>query len=86
MKDSEIIAAHRRSIRHRDEILTSEVCGCFYCLAIFPPTEITEWTDKADDIGQTALCPNCGIDSVLGSNSGYPIEPEFLARMREHWF
>ncbi|MCE7962609.1 MAG: hypothetical protein DYH05_08955 [Acidobacteria bacterium ACB1] len=32
------------------------------------------------------LCPKCGIDSVIGSNSGYPINDEFLRRMRSHWF
>lgn len=34
----------------------------------------------------TALCPRCGIDSVIGSPSGYPVTPEFLGRTREHWF
>ena len=48
--------------RHRDEILTSEVCGCFYCLAVFPLSEIKKWVDSIDGIGQTALCPKCEID------------------------
>lgn len=81
-----IIAAHRHSIRHRDEILTSDVCGCFFCLAIFPPSEIKEWVDPIDGIGQTALCPKCDVDSVIGSNSCYLIEPDFLGQMRKHWF
>jgi hypothetical protein len=85
-RQMEIIAADKHSISHRSEILTSEVCGCFYCLAIFPPSEIKEWVDAIDGIGQTALCPKCGIDSVIGSNSGYPIGTEFLAQMRKHWF
>jgi hypothetical protein len=85
-RQTEIIAAHGHSSRHRGEILTSEVCGCFYCLAIFSPSEIKEWVDTKDGIGQTALCPKCDIDSVIGSNSGYPIEPEFLDRMQKHWF
>jgi hypothetical protein len=83
---TETVAAHQHSIRHRNEILTSEVCGCFYCLAVFPPSEIKEWVDTIDGIGQTALCPKCDIDSVIGSNSGYPIEPAFLGKMREHLF
>ena len=36
--------------------------------------------------GQSALCPRCGIDSVIGADSGYPITVEFLTRMKEHWF
>jgi hypothetical protein len=74
----DIIAAHKHSIHHREEVLSSDPCGCFYCLAVFPPSEILEWVDEIESIGQTALCPKCGIDSVIGSNSGYPIEPDFF--------
>lgn len=80
------IAAHRHSIRHRQEILASERCGCFFCLATFSPGEIDEWIDDHDGVGQTVLCPKCGIDSVIGSAAGYPITPEFLSQMRRHWF
>jgi hypothetical protein len=41
-----------------------------------------EWVDDET----TLLCPFCGIDSVIGTASGYPITREFLAQMREHWF
>lgn len=82
--------AHRHSSCHRAEIEASEVCGCFFCLATFPPTEIQEWVDNVgageDAPGITALCPRCGIDSVIGSASGYPITPEFLGRMEVRWF
>jgi hypothetical protein len=74
--------AHRFSIRHRAQVENSATCGCFYCLTIFPPTEIVDWTD--DD--QTALCPKCRIDSVLGSASGAPITADFLSLMRAWWF
>lgn len=80
------IRAHRHSIRHREEVLASDLCGCFYCLAIFPPSEIEDWVDEWEGVGQTALCPRCGIDSVIGSESGYPNTQEFLARMQAHWF
>jgi hypothetical protein len=40
----EITDAHKHSIRHRDEVLTSDVCGCFYCLAVFAPGEIKDGT------------------------------------------
>jgi len=76
------ISAHLWSSYHREIIRDSKVCGCFQCLELFPPSEIAEWTDDDD----TALCPKCGIDSVIGSVSGYPIEREFLMKMRDHWF
>jgi hypothetical protein len=80
------IQAHGHSIRHRDEILASEICGCFFCCQTFTPAEITDWIDERTGDGHTALCPHCGVDSVLGSNSGYPITPEFLSEMRKQWF
>jgi hypothetical protein len=36
--------------------------------------------------GQTALCPKCPVDSVIGAASGDPITPEFLKLMHDHWF
>jgi hypothetical protein len=88
---SDIVAAHKHCGLHRAEILHSDRCGCFYCLAIFQPSEIEDWVDEPPNVGisasgKSALCPRCGIDSVIGSSSGYPITVEFLTRMKEHWF
>jgi len=92
MKKEDIIATHRYSSNHRESVLASEVCGCFYCLSIFSPSEIEEWIDAREDetdinkTGQTALCPHCGIDSVIGSASGYPVDRQFLKKMNDYWF
>ncbi len=80
--DDDHLVAHRHCSNHRTELEKSESCGCFYCFAIFPPSRIDEWVDQE----QTALCPECGIDSVIGSASGFPITKEFLERMYAHWF
>lgn len=82
MPRSEILKAHKHSSGHRAEILNSDLCGCFYCLGQFPPSKIDEWVDD----GKCAMCPECGIDSVIGSASGYPISTEFLKEMQEYWF
>lgn len=74
--------AHSFSSRHRKELESDKVCGCFYCLKIFNPKEIKEWCDNED----TALCPYCGIDSVIGESSGYPITGKFLKEMHQYWF
>jgi hypothetical protein len=78
----DIISAHAFSSNHRSQVETSKLCGCFYCVAMFPPTEIVEWVD----LDSTAMCPRCGIDSIIGSASEVPIAAEFLERMRAHWF
>lgn len=84
---AKVQAAHAHSSQHRAEIMDSTLCGCFYCGARFPPSEIVEWADEDEGgEGQTALCPKCGIDSVIGDRSGFDISEEFLATMKAHWF
>lgn len=79
--------AHRHSSGHRAEILTSSVCGCFYCCSTFTPSRIDEWVDEdTEGVGQTALCPRCGIDSVIGDGSGAEISADFLRAMKRYWF
>ncbi len=86
MMEPDYIRAHEFSIRHRKAILKSDLCGCFYCLAIFKPEKITQWIEEGTGREQTALCPKCGIDSVIGSDSGFPITEEFLKKMSDYWF
>jgi hypothetical protein len=85
-----VVKAHRHCALHYDEIQRSDLCGCFYCLHIFRPAEILDWFDDHNVIegksGSTALCPKCGIDSVVGSASTYPITKDFLLAMQARWF
>lgn len=74
--------AHDASSNHQEAVSTSELCGCYCCMKTFTPSEIVETTDNE----QTALCPKCGIDSVIGDQSGFPITTEFLDRMNKFWF
>ena len=83
MTTPDVVRAHRHSSCHQEELRASEQCGCFYCHKIFRPDEITEWCDAAES---TALCPYCGVDAVIGSESGYPITEKFLTAMGEYWF
>lgn len=83
----DIIEAHSQCSNHRESLSRVGRCGCFYCCAEFSPGEILDWVDPISDdmqAGTTALCPKCGIDSVI------PLEPgmdgRFLQRMKAHWF
>jgi hypothetical protein len=76
------VCAFPHSRRHRAEVLASQTCACFHCQTFFAPERIIEWTDA----GETALCPHCAIDAVLGSASGYPLTLGLLKRMHRHWF
>lgn len=52
---------------HRDALLRSEVAACYYCLEKYAPSTIIEWCD-GDNQNQTAICPRCGVDAVVGFN------------------
>ncbi len=86
-EDHILRAAHRASIYHRHAIEKSRRCGCFYCMKLFRPDHIGEWTDRHKPHAEhTALCPHCGIDSVIGDGSGLDITEVFLKDMNRHWF
>ncbi len=92
LADFALRPSHQYAYHNRELILQSVVCGCFYCLAMFSSDEIEEWTDepKNDDkitYGLTALCPKCGIDSVLSDNMpGIKLDVAFLTRMKKCFF
>lgn len=91
---NELLAAYRYTTNNWAQIGASRVCGCCNCVAMFKPDDIVGWTgltvDNMDDpaaIGQqTAMCPHCGSEAVLGDGCGFPINANFLARMNEAWF
>ena len=79
--------AHTHASGHRAEVASSTTCGCFYCCETFRPEAIREWVDEDErGTGQTALCPKCGIDSVIGDKAGYGLSESFLRRMQACWF
>ncbi|MGE0395404.1 MAG: cytoplasmic protein [Kofleriaceae bacterium] len=76
------IAAKTHSSKHRAEVEASARCGCFFCFRQFAPSAIKAWTEG----DQTALCPNCGVDAVIGSASPYLVNDKFLRRMHGQFF
>lgn len=85
MAKPDYIEAHRHSDGHESELKASEICGCFGCVSVFAPEDIEEWIEETNSDQNTALCPFCQTDSVIGSQAGYPITVEFLEKMRKYW-
>lgn len=82
LNEDDVIQAHNHCRSQRPSIMKDKKCGCFYCLQIFSPTEISDWFDD----NKTAICPYCGIDSVISESCGYPITTNFLKDMNSYWF
>jgi len=51
----------KASINNFDELDKVDVCGCYHCINTFDVEEVTEFVDN----GTTALCPHCGVDSII---------------------
>jgi NAD-dependent SIR2 family protein deacetylase len=56
---------YQHSRLNQQFMVPGAACRCFHCLQEFPTEEVSRWTDG----GKTALCPRCGIDSVLSNNA-----------------
>lgn len=66
------------SYLNREAVLAAERASCFQCLRVFPSVEITKWIDR----DRTAVCPHCGIDSILPGE----VDQKTLAQLNDRWF
>ena len=90
MTVSELIAeAALHSNGNRREIEASKYAGCLSCCAVFDAKSIVEWKDewtsaeKQNRIKRwTAICPECGNPTVIGSYSGLLDNQYYLPAMK----
>ena len=73
---------YKHSCRNHAELKQSLKCGCFSCGSIFDATEVEDYIDD----GETALCPYCGVDSVIGEASGTELNPILLNELNQMYF
>ena len=58
--------AYEHSRLNRRFMVSGADCRCFHCLHAFSAEQISRhWVDN----GETALCPNCGVDAVLSGQA-----------------
>jgi len=76
------IFAQSHASKHRAAVEASATCACYFCFRSFVPAAIKTWIEG----NQTALCPHCGLDAVLGSASPHRIDNQFLRQMHQHYF
>ncbi|MFA6542901.1 MAG: hypothetical protein WCS99_00645 [Limisphaerales bacterium] len=82
--------AFQHTLQNRAEVLASEVCGCYFCFNTFGPSAVREWYDEIDgrivvhSEGQTARCPHCHLDGIIGSASGFPITHDLLEELSRY--
>ena len=97
MNESALRELHSKSTMNRHAIEASNQVGCFCCERIWDPLEfpIKNWTDTevhsrtpyaGENGNATALCPFCGIDSVIAKLSVGEITHYMLDKLERYWF
>lgn len=81
-KETQMERLQAYSSHNRKFVAVSNTCYCFHCMKSMKPMEITLYQDD----GQTALCPNCGFDTVLPDGIDEVVDEEIIAEMHEYWF
>lgn len=82
----QLSAIHSFASCNRDlvdaSVSNGEMCGCFYCVNTFRASKVKKYVGKNAD---RALCPMCGIDSVL-PGCVISLSPYLLHVMRHAYF
>lgn len=77
----ELKTLHRTSFGTALDARKSAECACFYCMSSFHGKDIRNVTIERDG-RETAICPLCGVDSVLPAS----IDSVTLALMHKVYF
>lgn len=82
MEKSLIESAIKYATSNKEALSNSTNAGCYYCLRIYPASEVAEFLEVED----TAICPYCDIDSVLPDNTPIELNKANLEELQEYWF
>ena len=74
----EVETLTKKSRLNSGEIRPGVKCGCYFGISVGDGAEIDEWTDD----GKTAICPRCGVDSLVAGITNLV----FLMEANEYWF
>ena len=81
-KELQLKKLHAYASHNRELIERSNQCYCFYCESSMKNTEIKEYLEKEE----TALCPKCGVDSIIPDSIDEIINASLLSEMHDYWF
>lgn len=73
---------HEQTMKNRRAVMDAGSCRCGHCLFHVNSSEVTEWADN----GETAICPNCHVDSLIPEDDENPINNDHLNAFRNHYF
>ena len=68
------------SFKNKAALQASAACVCVFCQRVVEYPTIKTWLDK----GQTAVCPHCDVDRVVGFTGEF--DPELVAEHHHYYF
>lgn len=74
-----LIELQKRTHNNEIEILHSKTCSCLFCRQTYDARTVNDWVN--DENGMSAICPECGMDAVIGDNGGEPIDKGLLKEL-----
>ena len=80
-KKSQMERLHAYATHNKELIEKSDRCYCFHCKSIMESREIERYLEE-----KTALCPKCGIDSIIPDVIDESIDETVISEMRDYWF
>lgn len=82
---NELLEAFKHTTSNRAQLESSTTCAPQEVVA-WAGLDISSFDDPASAQGETALCPRCGSEALIGDRSGVAITADFLHRMNLAWF
>jgi len=82
MTQADIEQAISYATTNEEALQLSNQAGCYYCLQIYDAKEVTDFLATE----RTALCPKCGIDSVIPDTAPFELTPKNLVKLHAYWF
>lgn len=80
-KKSQMERLHAYASHNKEMIASSDRCYCFHCKSVFESGEVERYLAE-----ETALCPKCGIDSVIPDSIDEKIDEVIISEMHDYWF
>ncbi len=77
--DQKLIDIQKRTHNNEVQILHSKTCSCLFCRQTYDARLVNDWVN--DEHGMNAICPECGMDAVIGDNGGEPIDKALLKEL-----
>lgn len=85
LSEEQLQAYYSRIHNNDREILNSDLCSCLFCRQTYSAREVCDWIPNEDGT-LNAVCPICGMETVIGDKRQGRIEHDDLKEVNLRFF